>query len=223
MIGALALHRGEADALICGLEGRFASSLRHIKDIVGLAPGAKDFAALSLVIARNGAYFLADTHAAEPTAEEIADLAFACAHHVRRFGVTPKIALISHSDFGSADTPSARQDARAPWRSCTGAATRISRSTAKCRPTRRCRWSRGRGSLADCQPVSGEANVLIFPNLDAGADRAATDPRDRRRAARSARSSSVPPSPRTLLTPSVTARGIVNMTAIAAAEAAGAE
>ena len=152
MIGALALHRGEADALICGLEGRFrsASSISGhrrlggaIKDIVGLAPGAKDFAALSLVIAPSGSYFLADTHVRyDPTAEEIADMAFACAHHVRRFGVTPKIALISHSDFGSADTPSALKmrealalvQARAP----------ISRSTARCRPTPRCRWSRGR-------------------------------------------------------------------------------
>ena len=98
------------DALICGLEGRFASRLKHIKDIVGLAPGAKDFAALSLVIASSGSYFLADTHVRyDPTAEEIADMAFACADHVRRFGVTPKIALVSHSDFGSADTPSARK------------------------------------------------------------------------------------------------------------------
>src|SRR5208282_6729313 len=70
VIGALALHRGEADALICGLEGRFATRLKHIKDIIGLAPGAKDFAALSLVIAPSGSYFLADTHVrADPTAE----------------------------------------------------------------------------------------------------------------------------------------------------------
>ncbi len=116
VIGALALQRGEADALICGLEGRFAARLKHIKDIIGLAPGAKDFAALSLVIAPSGSYFLADTHVRyDPTAEEIADLAFACAHHVRRFGITPKIALISHSDFGSPTRPR-RQDAASRWR-----------------------------------------------------------------------------------------------------------
>ena len=108
VIGALALHRGDVDALLCGLEGRFESRLKHIRDIVGLAPGHKDFAALSLVIAATGAYFLADTHVRyDPSAEEIADMAVACAPHVRRFGVTPKIALISHSDFGSANTPSA--------------------------------------------------------------------------------------------------------------------
>ena len=88
VIGALALHRGDADALICGLDGRFESRLKHIRDIVGLAPGHKDFAALSLVIAATGAYFLADTHVRyDPSAEEIADMAIACAHHVRRFGV----------------------------------------------------------------------------------------------------------------------------------------
>ena len=110
VIGALALRRGEVDALICGLEGRFASRLDHIRDIVGLAPGAQDFSALSVVIASSGVFFLADTHVCyEPSAEEIAETAIACAHHVRRFGVDPKIALISHSDFGSADTPSARK------------------------------------------------------------------------------------------------------------------
>ena len=110
VIGALALYRGEADALLCGLDGRFSTRLEHIRDIVGLAPGARDLSAMSLVIASTGVYFLADTHVRyDPSAEEIADLAVACAHHVRRFGIKPKIALISHSDFGSADTPSARK------------------------------------------------------------------------------------------------------------------
>ena len=121
VIGALALRRGEADALICGLEGRFRSRLDHIRDIVGLAPGLKDFSALSLVIASAGVYFLADTHVRyDPSAEEIAETAVACAAHVRRFGLVPKIALISHSDFGSADTPSALK-MREALRSAAGA------------------------------------------------------------------------------------------------------
>ena len=83
VIGALAVRRGDADALICGLEGRFQSRLRHIRDIIGLAPGAREFAALSLVITSKGAYFLADTHVRpDPTAEEIADMTIACASHV---------------------------------------------------------------------------------------------------------------------------------------------
>src|ERR671920_2217050 len=108
VIGAIAVHRGDADALICGLEGRFQSRLKHIQDIIGLAPGAREMAALSLVITGKGAYFLADTHVRpDPSAEEIADMTVACASHVRRFGMAPKIALLSHADFGSADTRSA--------------------------------------------------------------------------------------------------------------------
>ncbi len=220
VIGALALHRGEADALICGLEGRFASRLKHIKDIVGLAPGAKDFAALSLVIAPSGTYFLADTHVRyDPSAEEIADLAFACAHHVRRFGVTPKIALISHSDFGSADTPSALKmrealalvNARAPDFEIDG---EMQADTALSLVARE-------RVISDCRS-SGEANVLIFPNLDAGS----TALQLTRVIADALPVGPIligPAKPAHVLTPSVTARGIVNMTAIAAAEAAGAE
>ena len=113
VIGALAVRRGDADALICGLEGRFQSRLKHISDIIGLAPGAHEMAALSLVITSKGAYFLADTHVQpDPSAEEIADMTIACASHVRRFGMAPKIALLSHADFGSDDTPLRGQDAR---------------------------------------------------------------------------------------------------------------
>ncbi len=217
VIGALALQRGEADALICGLEGRFAQRLKHIKDIVGLAPGAKDFAAISLVIAQHRSIFLADTHVRyDPTAEEIADLAFACADHVRRFGVTPKIALVSHSDFGSADTPSALKMraalaqvlAREPDFEIDGemqADTALS-LIARTRVT------------ADSR-LSGEANVLIFPNLDAGN----TALQMTRIAADALPVGPIlvgPAKPAHILTPSVTARGIVNMTAIAAAEAA---
>ena len=88
VIGALAVRRGDADAMICGLEGRFASRLRHIRDIIGLAPGVREMAALSLVITSKGAYFLADTHVQpDPSAEAIADMTIACASHVRRFGI----------------------------------------------------------------------------------------------------------------------------------------
>jgi len=155
----------------------------------------------------------------DPTAEEIADLAFACAHHVRRFGVTPKIALVSHSDFGSADTPSARKmrealalvNARSPDFEIDGemqADTALS-LVARARVTSDCR-------------LSGEANVLIFPNLDAGS----TALQLTRVIADALPVGPIlvgPAKPAHVLTPSVTARGIVNMTAIAAAEAAGAE
>jgi malate dehydrogenase (oxaloacetate-decarboxylating)(NADP+) len=218
VIGALALHRGEVDALICGLEGRFASRLKHIRDIVGLAPGVKDFSALSLVIASAGTYFLADTHVRyDPSAEEIADMAIACAHHVRRFGIEPKIALISHSDFGSADTPSARKmrealgllEERAPDLEVDGemqADTALSLLA--------------RERVVQESRLRGEANVLIFPNLDAGS----TALQLTRVIAGALPVGPIligPAKPAHVLTPSVTARGIVNMTAIAAVEAAG--
>ncbi len=217
VIGALALHRGDADALICGLDGRFAQRLKHIKDIIGLAPGATDFAALSLVIASSGVFFLADTHVRyDPTAVEISDLAFACADHVRRFGMVPKIALVSHSDFGSADTPSARKmrealaliEARHPDFEVDGemqADTALS-LVARARVT------------TDCK-LNGEANVLIFPNLDAGS----TALQLTRVIADALPVGPIlvgPAKPAHVLTPSVTARGIVNMTAIAATGAA---
>jgi malate dehydrogenase (oxaloacetate-decarboxylating)(NADP+) len=218
VIGALALHRGDVDALLCGLEGRFESRLKHIKDIVGLAPGHKDFAALSLVIAATGAYFLADTHVRyDPSAEEIADMAVAIAHHVRRFGVTPKIALICHSDFGSADTPSSRK-MRAALALLRERAPELDVDGEMQADTALSTLARGR-VIADCR-LDGEANVLIFPNLDAG-NTALQLTRVIANALPVGPILIGPAKPAHVLTPSVTARGIVNMTAIAAVEAAG--
>jgi malate dehydrogenase (oxaloacetate-decarboxylating)(NADP+) len=218
IIGALALHRGDVDALICGLEGRFASRLDHIRDIVGLAPGVQDFSALSLVIASSGVYFLADTHVRyDPNAEEIAEMAVACAHHVRRFGIQPKIALISHSDFGSADTPSACKMREA---------LRLLRERAPDLEVDGEMQADAALSLVSRQRVithsriQGEANVLIFPNLDAGS----TALQLTRVIADALPVGPIligPAKPAHVLTPSVTARGIVNMTAIAAVEAVG--
>jgi malate dehydrogenase (oxaloacetate-decarboxylating)(NADP+) len=218
VIAALALYRGDVDALLCGLEGRFESRLKHIRDIVGLAPGHKGFAALSLVIASTGAYFLADTHVRyDPSAEEIADMAVACAPHVRRFGVTPKIALISHSDFGSADTPSARK-MRAALAILRERAPELEADGEMQADTALSMLARAR-VVSDCR-LGGEANVLIFPNLDAG-NTALQLTRVIANALPVGPILIGPAKPAHVLTPSVTARGIVNMTAIAAAEAAG--
>ncbi len=103
-IAATALERGDADAMICGVEGRFNTHLRHIRQVIGLKPGARGLAALSLLITSKGPLFIADTHVTvEPTAAELADMACTAAEHVRRFGLEPKIALVSHSEFGSYD------------------------------------------------------------------------------------------------------------------------
>jgi malate dehydrogenase (oxaloacetate-decarboxylating)(NADP+) len=216
VIGALALRRGDADALVCGLEGRFRSNLRHIRDIIGLAPGAQEFAALSLVITSKGAYFLADTHVRpDPTAEEIADMAVACADHVERFGIEPKIALVSHADFGAADTASAHKmraalaliAERAPELEVDGemaADTALSQTL--------------RDRVLPTSRLKGEANILIMPNLDAAniafqfakvlADALPIGP-----------ILIGPAKPAHILSPSVTARGIVNITAVAVVEA----
>jgi malate dehydrogenase (oxaloacetate-decarboxylating)(NADP+) len=192
--------------------------LKHIKDIIGLAPGATDFAALSLVIASSGAIFLADTHVRyDPSDEEIADMTIACAQHVRRFGVTPKIALISHSDFGSADTPSALKmrralaliQARAPDLEVDGEMQADSALVLM-----------ARDRVMPNSRLDGEANVLIFPNLDAG-NVALQLSRVISGALPVGPILIGPAKPAHILTPSVTARGIVNMTAIAAVEAAG--
>jgi malate dehydrogenase (oxaloacetate-decarboxylating)(NADP+) len=216
VIGALAVRRGDADALICGLEGRFDAKLQHIKDIIGLAPGARELAALSLIITAKGSYFLADTHVqTDPSAGEIAEMTIACANHVQRFGITPRIALLSHSDFGARDTPSACKmrealamlQERAPDLEVDGemaADTALSELI--------------RDRVYPGSRLKGEANVLIMPNLDAANIafqfiKVATD------ALPVGPILIGPARPAHVLTPSVTARGIVNLTAVAVVEA----
>jgi malate dehydrogenase (oxaloacetate-decarboxylating)(NADP+) len=218
VIAAIAVKRGDADAMICGLDGRFHPRLRYIKDIIGLVPGATDLSAMCLMITNKGAFFIADTHVRrDPAAPEIAEMALMCAAHVRRFGIEPKIALVSHSDFGSDDTPSARKmrDAleilrqRAPDLEADGemqANTALSQAM--------------RDLVLPSSRLKGEANILIMPNLDAAniaytmttimADTLPVGPILIGAA-----------KPAHILTPSVTARGIINMTAVSAAEAQG--
>jgi malate dehydrogenase (oxaloacetate-decarboxylating)(NADP+) len=216
VIAALALRRGEVDALICGVEGRYMEHLKHIRDILGLAPRVREFAALSLVISTKGVHFLADTQVTQnPSSEDIAAMAVLAAAHVSRFGLAPKIALVSHSDFGSHDTESARKmraaadllAARHPKLEADGEMDCESALD----PVYRTR-------VFPHSRLEGEANVLILPDLDAAniafqaikllADALPVGP-ILMGAAR----------PAHILTPSVTSRGVVNMTAIAVVEA----
>ncbi len=112
VIAALAVVRGEADAMICGVEGRYMSHLRHVREIVGFLPGVSDFAALAMMITSKGSYFIADTQVRpNPSAEELAEMASLAAIHVQRFAMKPRVAFVSHSDFGSYDTEFLPQDA----------------------------------------------------------------------------------------------------------------
>lgn len=216
IIGAVAVRRGEADALICGLEGRFETRLRIIRDVIGLQPGIKQLAAMSLIITNEGPYFLTDTHVRQnPNAEEIAEIAMASAGHVARFGITPKIALLSHSDFGQSDSSSAMKmrealaliEERDPSLQVDGemqADSALSETV--------------RDRVLPGSRLKGAANVLVFPNLDAAniafqfakvlADALPVGPL-----------LIGPAKPAHILTPSVTARGIVNVTAAAVVEA----
>ena len=216
IIGAIAVRRGEADALICGLEGRFETRLRIIRDIIGLSPGVTQCAAMSLIVTKKGAYFLADTHVRQdPSAEEIAELAVACAGHVTRFGITPKIALLSHSDFGQSDTPSAMK-MRAALALIQGRAPDLQVDGEMQADSALSEIVRDR--VLPGSPLKGAANVLIFPNLDAAniayqfakvlADALPVGPM-----------LIGPAKPAHILTPSVTARGIVNVTTAAVVEA----
>lgn len=218
VIAAIAVRRGDADAMLCGLDGRFNPRLHFIKDIIGLVPGATNLSAMCLMITNKGSFFLADTHVRhDPSGPEVAEIALMCADHVRRFGIEPKIALVSHSDFGSDDTPSARKmrealeilHQRAPGLEVDGemqANTALSQEM--------------RDLILPSSRLKGEANVLIMPNLDAAniaytmtvilADALMIGP-ILLGAAR----------PAHILTPSATARGILNMTAVSVAEAQG--
>jgi malate dehydrogenase (oxaloacetate-decarboxylating)(NADP+) len=216
VISALMVRRGDADAMLCGLEGRFNLHRRHIEHIIGMMPGATSLYAVSLLITSKGAFFLTDTHVHEnPSAEQIAEMAIMSADHVRRFGIEPKIALIAHSDFGSHDDRSSRKmrqalalvRERAPALEVDGemqADTALSQAT--------------RDVVLPGSTLKGEANVLVMPNLDSAniAFQMAKVVAD---------ALPVGPiligvaQPAHILTPSVTARGIVNMTAIAVAEA----
>lgn len=113
-IGALMVKRGEADAMICGAYGQYSRHLRDIRNIIGLKDGVEAFSALSVLALTNGTYFFCDTYVnADPSVEEIVNATILAAEEVERFGIQPKIALLSHSNFGTSDAPTARKMAEA--------------------------------------------------------------------------------------------------------------
>jgi len=216
VIAAIAMKQGIADAMICGLEGRYMAHLAYIRDIIGRAPGVGIFAALSTVISAKGVYFLADTHINEdPSAAEIAEMVCLATTQVRRFGIEPKIALVSRSDFGSYECGSGHKMrealelilARAPGLEVDGD---MNGESALVPAFRQRIYPHSR--------LTGEANMLIMPNIDAAntayqmikffGDALPVGP-ILIGAAR----------PAHILTPSTTARGVVNMTAFAAVDA----
>lgn len=216
VIGALAVKRGEADALICGVEGRYSRHLRDVSQIIGKKPGVLDFSGLSLLISQRGATFLTDTYVTiDPTAEEVAEMTVMAAAEIRRFGITPRAALVSHSNFGSRDSDSSFKMRKAM------------EMVREMDPTLEADGEmHGDSAISEVlrqrvmpdSTLTGEANLLVFPNLDAanitlGVVKTMTD------------SLHVGPillgaaMPAHILSPSATSRGVVNMAALAVVEA----
>jgi malate dehydrogenase (oxaloacetate-decarboxylating)(NADP+) len=220
VLGALLLRLGYGDALLCGITGSYYRHLEHVTDVLGLAPGVKTPAAMNMLITPKGPFFLCDTNVnPKPNALEIADMTLMAAEAVRRFGMTPKIALLSHSNFGSHKTHQSRKMAdalqlvheRAPELEAEG---EMQADMALSETLRQRLFPNSR--------LQGAANLLIMPSLDAAniafnllkmiADGVAIGPIMLGLAR-----------PAHVLTKAATVRRIVNMTAITVVDAQMAE
>jgi malate dehydrogenase (oxaloacetate-decarboxylating)(NADP+) len=165
LIGAMLVRKGDADAMLCGTVGAYADHLRYVRTAIGLRSGVSTFAAMQLLILPNRHLFICDTHVnADPTAAQVAEMTLLAADAVRRFGIAPRAALLSHSNFGSSDLPSAQKmrdalalvQARQPDFPVDGemqADTALSHTVLE-------------ASMPD-STLDGEANLLIMPNVDA--------------------------------------------------------
>ncbi|HEX9180408.1 MAG TPA: NADP-dependent malic enzyme [Burkholderiales bacterium] len=165
LIGAMMVHRGEADTMLCGTFGTVQLHLDYIASIIGLRPGVKQYAAMNMLMLPKGTVFIADTYINyDPTPEELVEITLMAAEEVRRFGLTPKVALLSHSSFGSNSTPSARKMARtrellehaAPGLEVEGEMHGDAALSEEIRMR-----------VFPNAKLKGEANLLIMPNVDA--------------------------------------------------------
>ncbi|QQR40625.1 NADP-dependent malic enzyme [Devosia rhizoryzae] len=220
VIGALAVKRGEADGLICGLQGRYIKHVRDIRSIIGLQDGVSDASALSMLIMPRGAFFLTDTYVNQnPSADEIVSIALQARDHLKRFNIEARAALLSYSNFGSRDGDSAYKMREVYEKLKTAAPDLIVEGEMQgdlaLNETLRERY------VPDTA-LRGEANLLIFPDLDA-ANLSMTLLKEMNNALAVGPILMGTRAPAHILAPSVTSRGIVNMAAIAANEAVGAE
>ena len=222
LISALMLRRGEAQAMLCGMVGRYEQHLDHVRNVIGREPGARVMAAMNALMLEHHTLFLTDTFVnEEPSAEDLADIALMAAQEVRRFGMPPKVAFLSHSVFGSSSRASARR-MRAAHALFRERAPADIESDGEMQGDSALSATVRRGYLPETT-LSGSANLLVLPNLDAanilfnvlkmtGGNGVTVGP-ILLGAAR----------PVHILTPSATVRRIVNMTALAVVDAADIE
>ena len=217
LIGAMLLHKGEVDGLICGTWGNTALHLHYIDQVIGKRPGVKTYAAMTGLILPDRTVNLLDTHINyDPTAEQLAEITIMAAQEMVRFGQRPKAALLSHSNFGSSNHPSALKmrealgliQQQAPWLEVDG---EMHGDTAL--------DSEYREFLMPRSTLTGEANLLVCPNIDA-----ANIAYNLLKVAAGNNIALGPvllgaAKPVCILTPSATVRRIVNMTAMTVADA----
>jgi malate dehydrogenase (oxaloacetate-decarboxylating)(NADP+) len=216
-IGAMAIHRGEADGMLCGTFGTHDLHLHYVDQILGRRPGVKHYYAMNALILPKRTLFICDTYVNfDPTAEQIAEMTVLAAEEVRRFGITPKVALLSHSSFGTSDQPTAIKmreglrliNERAPNLEVEG---EMHGDAALSDEVRMREFPRSR--------LKGDANLLIMPTLDA-----ANISFNLVKTA-AAEGITIGPillgcaAPAHIVTPSATVRRIVNMTALAVVDA----
>ena len=217
LIGAMLLAKGEVDGMLCGTWGTTAMHLQYIDQVIGRREGVDTYACMNGVILPTRQVFLVDTHVNyDPTPEQLAEITVLAAEELKRFGVVPKAALLSHSNFGSSNQPSAvkMRDAlalvrqRAPWLEIDGEMHGDAALDADYR-----RQLMPRGTL------EGEANLLVLPNIDAA--------NIAYNLLKTAAGSGIAIGPVLLgaakpvhiLTPSATVRRIVNLSALTVADA----
>ena len=165
LIGAMLLHKGEVDGLIAGTWGHTAHHLNYIEQVIGKRPGVTTFACMNGLLLPDRQVFLVDTHVNyDPTAEQLTEITMMAAEEMLRFGIKPKAALLSHSNFGSSDQPSAVKMRRtlellrvqAPWLEVDGEMHGDVALDGK-----------ARAALMPHSTLAGDANLLVLPNIDA--------------------------------------------------------
>ena len=164
VIGATLLHLGKIDAMVCGLMGSYASHLKIIKNVIGTKPGVSTLATVNGLVLPQGNLFITDTFVnQEPNVDELSDITLMAAEEVRRFGIEPQVALISHSNYGSSDYPSAVKMREVLAQVKERAPDLIIDGEMHCDIALSARL---RQNIMPDSPLKDAANLLVMPNME---------------------------------------------------------